>query len=68
MKLRLPIIILAAALSLQCTEKRDIIQENIENAKAQLAYLIEASGLEIHSEFLLHSSTVKSNSCLQTIG
>ena len=43
MKLRLPIIILAAALSLQCTEKRDIIQENIENAKAQLAYLIEAS-------------------------
>ncbi len=30
-------------MSVQCTDKRDIIEENIENAKAQLDYLIKAS-------------------------
>lgn len=35
---------LLAALTISCAdEKKDIISENIENAKAQLAYLIEAS-------------------------
>lgn len=43
MKLRFHIIVLIAILSVNCTGKQDIIQENIENAKAQLAYLIEAS-------------------------
>jgi len=42
MKIRFFSLLILAALSIQCT-KRDIIQENIENAKAQLAYLIEAS-------------------------
>lgn len=42
MKLRFFYLALLAAVSVQCTEK-DIIQENIDNAKAQLAYLIEAS-------------------------
>lgn len=43
MKLKLSIILLAAFTAIQCTDKQDIIQENIEHAKAQLAYLIEAS-------------------------
>lgn len=43
MKLKLSIILLAAITAIQCTDKQDIIQENIEHAKAQLAYLIEAS-------------------------
>ena len=43
MKLKLSLILLAVITSIQCTERQDIIQENIENAKAQLAYLIEAS-------------------------
>mgnify|MGYP003299021814 CR=1 FL=1 len=43
MKSKFPIILLAAVISIQCTDKKDIIQENIEHAKAQLAYLIEAS-------------------------
>lgn len=43
MKIRAILITLTAVLSIQCTEERDIIQENIDNAKAQLAYLIEAS-------------------------
>lgn len=43
MKFRFLIIVLIAILSVNCTGKQDIIQENIENAKAQLAYLIEAS-------------------------
>ena len=37
-------LMLLAALTISCAdEKKDIISENIENAKAQLAYLIEAS-------------------------
>ena len=46
MKNRFLFLLLIAAMSIQCAPKaqeRDIIKENIENAKAQLAYLIEAS-------------------------
>ena len=43
MKLKLGILLIITAISVQCTGKYDIIQENIEHAKAQLAYLIEAS-------------------------
>ena len=35
--------LLITGMSVQCTDKRDIIEENIENAKAQLDYLIKAS-------------------------
>ena len=43
MKNRFLFVLLLGALSIQCTQKKDIIQENVENAKAQLAYLIEAA-------------------------
>lgn len=35
--------LIITGMSVQCTDKRDIIEENIENAKAQLDYLIKAS-------------------------
>lgn len=35
--------LLITGMSVQCTDKRDIIEENIEKAKAQLDYLIKAS-------------------------
>lgn len=43
MKLKFLILFFFAAASVQCTCRHDIIQENVEHAKAQLAYLIEAS-------------------------
>lgn len=43
MKSRFIPFLVLAALSIQCTCRQDIIQENIENAKAQLAHLIEAA-------------------------
>jgi hypothetical protein len=43
MKLKFLILVFFAAASVQCTCRHDIIQENVEHAKAQLAYLIEAS-------------------------
>ncbi len=44
MKLKLLLAALfITGMSVQCTDKRDIIEENIENAKAQLDYLIKAS-------------------------
>lgn len=44
MKVKLLLVaLLITGISVQCTDKRDIIEENIENAKAQLDYLIKAS-------------------------
>ena len=43
MKNRILHMLLIAAISISCTSRNDIIQENIRNAEAQLAYLIEAS-------------------------
>ncbi len=43
MKTKLFSLLAIAAIAIGCADKSDIIQENIENAKAQLAYLIEAS-------------------------
>ena len=43
MKNRLIPMLLLAAFAVSCNDRSDIISENIENAKAQLAYLIEAS-------------------------
>lgn len=43
MKTKLFSLLLLAATALGCADRNDIIQENVENAKAQLAYLIEAS-------------------------
>ena len=43
MKNRFLFVLLIAFLSVQCTQKKDIIQENVDYAKSQLAYLIEAA-------------------------
>jgi hypothetical protein len=43
MKTKLFSLLLLAATAIGCADRNDIIQENVENAKAQLAYLIEAS-------------------------
>jgi rhamnogalacturonyl hydrolase YesR len=43
MKTKLFSLLLLAATVIGCADRNDIIQENVENAKAQLAYLIEAS-------------------------
>ena len=43
MNTRFLILLLFAALAVQCGQKTDIIQENIENAEQQLAYLIAAA-------------------------
>lgn len=43
MKNRLLFVLLIAFLSVQCTQKKDIIQENVDYAKSQLTYLIEAA-------------------------
>ena len=43
MKNRLIPMLLLAAFAVSCNDRSDIISENIENAKAQIAYLIEAS-------------------------
>ena len=44
MRNRFLFVLLIAFLSVQCTQKKDIIQENVDYAKSQLAYLIEAAG------------------------
>ena len=55
MKSRLLSILIIAAAVINCTNSTHIIQDNIENAKAQLAFLIEAaeadSTLKIPSTF-----------------
>ena len=43
MKTRLFSLLVLAACLISCNGRKDIIQENIEHAKVQLAYLIEAS-------------------------
>ena len=43
MKNRFLFVLLIAFLSVQCTQKKDIIQENVDYAKSQLAYLIQAA-------------------------
>ena len=43
MKTRLFSLLVLAACLISCNGRKDIIQENIEHAKAQLAYLIEAA-------------------------
>ena len=43
MKTKIVSLLLLAAVSIQCAPKRDIIQENVEHAEKQLAYLIAAS-------------------------
>ena len=43
MKTKLFSLLLLAATAIGCANRKDIIQENVEHAKAQLAYLIEAS-------------------------
>ena len=43
MKFRILTLITLAALSIQCNCRQDIIKENVEHAKAQLQYLIDAS-------------------------
>ena len=43
MKLKFILIMILAAVAVQCSPKRDIISENVENAKIQLKYLVEAS-------------------------
>ena len=43
MKTKILTLLFLAAVSVSCTCRKDIIQENIEHAKAQLAYLIEAA-------------------------
>ena len=43
MKIRLLSLLLIAALTVSCTDRNDIIQENIKHAEAQLAHLIKAA-------------------------
>ena len=43
MKIRLFSLLLIAALTVSCTDRNDIIQENIKHAEAQLAHLIKAA-------------------------
>ena len=43
MKIRLISMLLLAAFTVGCADRGDIIKENIEHAKAQLQYLIDAS-------------------------
>lgn len=43
MKFRLLNLLLLATATVSCTERSHIIQENVENAKAQMAFLIEAA-------------------------
>ena len=43
MKTRIIAILVLSALSIQCARKADIIQDNIQYAEKQLAFLIEAS-------------------------
>ena len=43
MKIRLISMLLLAAFTIGCADKSDIIKENVEHAKAQLQYLIDAS-------------------------
>ena len=43
MKPRLLSILLLAAAVIGCADKSSIIQDNIENAKAQMAFLIESA-------------------------
>ena len=43
MRNRILFVLMIAFLSVQCAQKKDIIQENVDYAKDQLAYLIEAA-------------------------
>ena len=43
MKTKIFSLLLLAAISMGCSNRNDIIQENVEHAKEQLAYLIEAA-------------------------
>ena len=43
MKIRLISMLLLAAFTIGCADRSDIIKENVEHAKAQLQYLIDAS-------------------------
>ena len=59
MKLRFLLLLFIAALFVQCVQKTDIIQDNIENAEQQLAYLIAAAE---EGDTLMIPSTYKNGS------